>query len=83
MAVATVSTPQALGEHYAPSATLNHVLLAQSNGYQLWRTVAKRDGFQPLDRVDFQILDDGEWVASHSRESGARLLFQALSIRLA
>lgn len=80
-ATTDAAVPAVLAEHYPPSAALKHTLLDRRDALELWRTVARREGMQQRDRVDFQVLEDGAWVASHSRENGARLILETLAAR--
>lgn len=49
----------AFAEHYPLSAALEHTLFARRDAFELWRTVAKREGMQQRNRVGSQILRFG------------------------
>lgn len=75
------TAPRALTEHYLPSAILEHRLLDRRGEFDLWRTVTKRTHLQLEDRVDFHILEEGQWAMTIFREEAARLSFEKLAAR--
>ncbi|MBY4594138.1 hypothetical protein [Ottowia caeni] len=79
--MADETVPHALIEHYLPSDNLRHTLLARRGEWELWRTVTKRAHRQLRDRVDYQILERGEWAMMASRKDSAWLNFEYMAAR--
>jgi len=79
--MADETVPHALTEHYLPSDNLEHTLLARRGECELWRTVTKRAHQQLRDRVDYQILERGEWAMLASRKEAAWLNLEYMAAR--
>lgn len=79
--MATETVPHALTEHYLPSDNLKHTLLARRGEWELWCTVTKRAHRQLRDRVDYQILERGEWAMMASGRDAAWLNFEYMAAR--